>query len=87
MPVIQTGLFTVLNRFPERGERIKQLFRIDSSFQSLCEDYLQCREALQYWSKATTSEAPGRRAEYEALLGELDSELREALDDLKQGIH
>lgn len=85
MSVIQNGLFTVLNRFPERGETVKQLFKQDDAFQSLCEDYIKCRQALQYWRNAESSEAPARRQEYEALLSELESELLETLDGFKLG--
>lgn len=86
MPVIQTGLFTVLNRFPERGETVKRLFKADSTFQSLCEDYIQCREALHYWNVAESSEAAARRQEYETLLKELEHELLEALDGFNYGV-
>lgn len=80
MPVIQTGLFSVLNRFPEHGEAAKQLFKKDSNFQSVCLDYIQCRQALQYWQKSDTTQARGRQREYAELLEELEEEILEALD-------
>jgi len=87
MPVIQTGLFSVLNRFPDRGETAKRLFKADSAFQALCGDYIKCRQALQYWRNAGSEEAAARRQEYDALLKELEAELLEALDGFQQGVN
>ncbi len=80
MPVIQTGLFAVLNRFPEHDETVKRLFKVDRTFQSLCGDYIKCHQALQYWQNAESNEAVARRQEYADLLKELELELVEVLN-------
>ena len=77
MPIAYTGLPTVLSRFPDHQETIKRLFREKETFQTLCEDYRECLEALKYWNRSSTPEASQRRAEYSGLLEELETEILE----------
>lgn len=81
MSVIKTSVFQLLEQFPDRGEDIKQLFRESREFQSMCEDYRQCAEALQHWNQSNGKEAPIRRQEYESLLEELVDEIWQYLDN------
>ena len=77
MPIVYTGLPTVLSRFPDHQETIKRLFREKETFQTLCEDYRKCLEALKYWNRCSSPDAPKRRAEYSDLLEELEAEILE----------
>lgn len=81
MPVIQTSLFIVLKRFPDRKDTIKRLFRESESFQIMCEDHRRCAEALRHWNESASDEAPARREEYAALLRDLEAEILENLDE------
>jgi hypothetical protein len=80
MSIIEPGLFRVFERFPDRKDTAKALFRKSDSFQSLCEDYRQCAKALQYWSHSSADCALVRRREYAVLLQELEQELLQRLD-------
>lgn len=75
MTVIHFSLFSILERFPERMEEIKALFKNNESFKTLCEDYRRCAEALQHWNQSLDEDAPLRRHEYRALLRELEEEI------------
>jgi hypothetical protein len=74
-------LLPVLKRFPEERPALQRLFRKSSSFQSLCDDYRDCLAALQYWNQSTSGEAPGLARAYAELLGELEQEVRQFLED------
>jgi len=71
----------VLNRFPEERETLQRLFRESSSFQSLCEDYRDCLAALRHWEQSASGEAPALAKAYAELLGELEEEIRQFLED------
>ncbi len=73
----------ILNRFPEERATLLRLFLENSSFQSLCDDYEDCLAALQYWEQETSGEAPVFAKTYAELLGELEQEVRQFLEDDK----
>jgi uncharacterized protein YdcH (DUF465 family) len=75
MTVIKSSVFKVLETFPGNRDDIKRLFKMNREFQSICEDYRQCAEALNHWSQSNEKEAPNRRQEYEQLLKELMDEI------------
>ena len=75
MKVTEINPYALFERFPSHREIIKQLFRKDKTFLSLCTDYQKCRKALHYWDNSDLREAPQRREEYETLLSELESEI------------
>jgi hypothetical protein len=79
MSLIRTSLFAVLERFPHRKAVVRQLFKENDSFQTLCEDYRKCAEALRHWNQSVAKEAIVRRQEYAALLRELETEIEENL--------
>ena len=83
MPVIQTSVFPVLKRFPDRNDTVKQLFKESETFQSVCEDYRKCAEALRHWNESASDEAPERREEYAALLRDLEAEILQSLDEFR----
>ena len=81
MPISYTGLPVVLSKFPDREETIKRLFKKNETFQTLCDDYRKCLEALKYWNQAESEEAPARRKEYESLLRDLGEEILQSLSE------
>ncbi len=81
MSVIQTSLFSVITRFPDRKDEVIRLFRESESFQTVCDDYRRCVEALEYWNQSDSEEAPIRRDEYAALLVDLEAEILEHLSE------
>jgi hypothetical protein len=81
MTVIQPSLFILFERFPERKETIKALFKNNESFRTLCEDYRLCAEALQHWNQSLDEDAPARMREYEALLQQLEEEILQNVNE------
>jgi hypothetical protein len=73
--VIKSSVFHVLEKFPERAGDIKRLYRQSQEFQTVCEDYRLCAEALHHWNQSNEKEAPTRRQEYEQLFQELADEI------------
>ncbi len=57
------------------------MYRSSQSFQSICESYQKCSEALKYWVKSNSEEAPGRSREYAELLNELELEILQSLEE------
>ena len=74
-------LLPVMKRFPEERAALQRLFRESSSFQSLCDDYRDCLAALQHWEQSTSVDAPALARAYAELLGELEQEVRQFLED------
>jgi hypothetical protein len=83
MPIVYTSLPIVLSEFPEHEETIKRLFKENEAFQTLCEDYRQCFEALKYWNRSASEEAPVRREEYGMLLRDLAEEILQNVNESK----
>jgi hypothetical protein len=81
MPVIQTSIFTVIERFPDYKDSILQFFRENQNFQTICDDYRICAESLKRWNQSTSKEAPSRRKEYADLLQELEAEILQIVDE------
>ena len=81
MTVIQPSLFILFDRFPERKETIKALFKNNESFRTLCEDYRRCGETQQHWKQSSDENAPARVREYEALLHELEEEISQNVNE------
>ncbi len=70
-----------MQRYPHRKEDLRQLYRSSESFQSICESYQKCSEAVEYWAKSDSEEAPGRRREYAELINELELEILQSLEE------
>ena len=79
MSIMRTSLFAVIERLPHHKVAVRQLFKENDSFQTLCEDYWRCAEALQYWNQSASEEAVARRKEYSVLLRDLELEILENL--------
>ena len=83
MPIVHTSLSNVLAEFPDHEATIQRLFRENETFQTLCQDYRQCSEALKYWNQSVSEEAPARREEYGTLLRDLAEEILQNVNELK----
>ena len=81
MSLVETGVFIVIQRFPGRKEALKRLFKRSRSFRTLCEDYRQCELAIRRWDATLSEEASERRAEYAALIRQLEAEILRELDN------
>jgi hypothetical protein len=83
MSVITRTVFSVLDKFPDHKQTIMRLFRQSEDFQSLCEDYGRCIQALRHWKQSDDERAPARRQEYRTLLRELAAEILQYLKESK----
>ena len=80
MGVDKTPILKIYDYFPGYREKIRKFLTVYSNFQSLCEDFLQCREAMNYWSGSEKPEAPELRLEYMELTHELEFEIIQFLN-------
>lgn len=80
-PKSAAGLALIMERFPEERQALCRFFRESRSFQSLCNDYWECRAALQTWQQSISAEAPALCDEYAHLLLELEKEVRQYLEN------
>ena len=81
MAVIHPSLFLVMERFPDRKDDLRNKYRINESFQSLCRSYQKCNDALDHWAASKHTEAPNRQREYSELMAELEQEIIQSLDE------
>ena len=79
MAIIKKYLLEVMKRFPRYEMIIHRLHREDETFQSICEDYQSCCEALDRWSLSKAEEAAARKIEYADLLQDLEQEILQYL--------
>lgn len=75
MSVIHPSIFIVLEGFPEHRDVIRRLYSSNKPFQSLCDNYLQCKNALRYWTTSKDECAPERQREYMTLADEMEIEI------------
>lgn len=54
---------------------IETYYESDDTFRDIYNDYLTYYEAHQFWTQSRADEAPARRNEYAELVGELEQEL------------
>lgn len=83
MAVIESNLFYVVKRFPDRKGSILRFFKENENFQIICDDYRQCSKALERWNQSASEEAAGNRKEYADLLQELELEILQILNEIK----
>ena len=79
MPVIRSGLFTILGRYPSLRSRLQRLYVRDRSFRILCDDYRLCTETLTYWQQSPLDRAQDRYLEYMELQTSLEQEIEDFL--------
>ncbi|MEJ2111928.1 MAG: hypothetical protein P8Z37_18860 [Acidobacteriota bacterium] len=77
MSMIHQGLSLIIQRFPSERDRLRRLYLSNTSFQSLCDDYQKCTEALEHWSGSNNEKALERTREYGELKQSLEREVEE----------
>jgi len=70
---MEKELNNILERFPEFSGKIIELFNSNGEFKSLCEDYLQCKNALVKFSDNVLKDTRIEN-EYKALCLDLEQE-------------
>lgn len=75
----------LLERFPEYRLPLERLWSADADFQHLCDEYQDCAIALSYWRDSPAAEASRLRAEYTALLQDLETEILGYLEKCNEG--
>ncbi len=83
MSVIHPGLFLIMRRFPFEKDNLRQLYLSSQSFQTLCDDYQKCTEALEHWTRSGHEQAPARSREYQELRQGLEWEIRAHIGDMR----
>ena len=74
----------VLKQFSDNSHDLSLLMAEDPGFLDLCEDYDVCVNALRYWVRSKESEAKDRVDEYRIIARELEEEITQAINSLKQ---
>jgi hypothetical protein len=75
-------ILEIPDKFAEDQHVIKKLYRDDDAFRSIYKDYLMCIKAQEYWRQCDSDDAATRRLEYSNLVGELETELKEIINNL-----
>ncbi|WP_419662274.1 hypothetical protein Dvar_27280 [Desulfosarcina variabilis str. Montpellier] len=83
MSVINPGLFLIMQRFPSAKDNLRQMYLSSPSFQSLCDDYQKCTEAIEHWTRSGHDQASERSREYRELRKSLESEIKERIDGMR----
>jgi hypothetical protein len=65
----------VIERFPEQGMLIENLYTSSDSFRCLCQDFADCLNVIKRLDKSSEMIRCGYKKEYETLLQELEEEL------------
>ena len=76
------ALRIVCSSFPGRDRQIVVAFRDQPSFQQLCLDYGEWAAAIDYWNRASKTEAQNRSKEYSELLRQLAQEIESWLGEI-----
>jgi hypothetical protein len=72
--VIKSSVFMSWKNFRTAMGKLNACIK-NREFQTVCEDYRQCAEALHHWNQSHEKEAPIRRQEYAQLFQELMDEI------------
>lgn len=79
MSVIHPGLFLIMRKFPSHKDHLRRLYLRSESFQTLCDDYKKCVDAMARWLPSGPEQVPQRSDEYLELMIELESEIEELI--------
>lgn len=82
MSVIHPSLFLIMQRFPAQKDLLRRRYLKSSSFQTLCDDYRKCTQALEHWTRSEHALAPERSRDYQELLQGLENEIAELIGAL-----
>ncbi|AVA26129.1 hypothetical protein NXC24_PC01702 (plasmid) [Rhizobium sp. NXC24] len=70
-------------RFPHEVARVQQLFSVDETFRSMCEDLAAAVETLTRVDDLPDNVREARRQEYAGLVDALSGEIRDAIRNSK----
>jgi len=79
MSVIHPGLFLIMRRFPAEKNILGRLYLNNPAFQTVCHDYRECENALDYWKHSRDERALERWCEYKELQNSLEQEMEELI--------
>jgi predicted enzyme involved in methoxymalonyl-ACP biosynthesis len=74
----------ILSRFPDDIDVIRRECAGSEPFRTLCADHAVCARALRRWQNSDQEESRALADEYEQWLGELELEIQEWLDRLRE---
>jgi hypothetical protein len=74
MELLKDRLQAIKQKFPQQGERIEELYRLNEDFRTLCSDYLLCRMELQKFGQEADEKKLSVR-EYKNMQEELENDL------------
>ena len=83
MSVIHPGLFLIMQRFPSKKDHLRSMYTSSPSFQTLCEDYQKCTEAIAFWKRSDADQALDRFREYQSLRQDLEGEIEERIGAMR----
>jgi hypothetical protein len=75
--MIPPSLNLAMKHFPKHKNILESLYRQNESFRSLCEDFRDCIQAMEYWCKSPSDKehVPELCEEYKALCTDLKREI------------
>ncbi len=83
MTVIKPGLFLIMQQWPSKKNILRRMYRGSRSFQTLCDDYQKCIEAMKYWTQSDYVQALERCNEYQDMMNGLENEIKERINTIK----
>ena len=78
MELLQPELLFVIGKFPALSDRIHALYKNDSDFKTLCEDYFFCIDTLHKYRNEFRKKQSAIK-EYEVVRKDLEKELQDFL--------
>lgn len=72
-----------MQRFPSEKDELRRMYTSSESFQTLCDDYQKCTEALVYWRQSGQDQALEREREYKELKQSLEEEIKERIGAIR----
>ena len=76
---MDSGMASVIERFPKHAAPIRGRFHADQSFREMCGDYAETVAALQRWEASSGPHKAARVEEYRELARALEIEIVAAL--------
>jgi predicted translin family RNA/ssDNA-binding protein len=81
---MDNDLRQVLDLFSNSSDLIREHYRDDDEFRSMCRDYADALHAIKTWQQSDKAEASKRVKEYQSLVSELQQDIRNWLKKVKR---
>jgi len=81
---MDNDLRQVLEVFSNSRNLIREQYRYDDEFRSMCRDYADALHAIKTWEQSVKAETPKRVKEYQSLVSELQQDIRNWLKKVKR---